>query len=367
MWYPNRPQWAAIWIFSTSALALWVFGGSEDGIPGRAATALMFLGALVVWALARRGMSATPKLVSPPQAAALCPSCGNPFSPDQVTCRCGAFLISEADRAKLTGTGGWLALFVFGTLILGPLLVLVFTLTIFEGDKTAGERLRILGPVLLLIGNTVFGVIAGVALLRRRPTAVKLARMYLWTTAIVPVGMALSVGPTLGAEAAGEWFGRQIFTLLGAAIWLKYFSKSRRVAVTFGPDVHTQETSKIFLGFAATAIVAIAMVPVLTLKAFWPSQNATDWVTYAPTGGGFEVQLPAIPNTKTETVQSEGGPLLLHRSIEDAAGDGAAFVLVYLDYPDTLDISAADTVVEGVCDSEISRMNGTKMTTGQSS
>ncbi len=188
-----------------------------------------------------------------------CPKCGL-LSPAGVTsCDCGyEFSTGEIATSKAliaatpSGVGGWLALLTFGLLCLGPLIGagrINVDFTTAENQnpalKTVNEWANFKAATWsAFLGFSVVSAYAGWGLMRgRRWSVVQRARISLWVIGpvanvvlglLVPFATLRSAQGFEADELVVPFIGAFISSLIFAAVWTAYLSKSRRVRTTYG-------------------------------------------------------------------------------------------------------------------------------------
>ena len=271
-----------------------------------------------------------------------CPHCQEPRFGSLAFChRCSHCLLTEPERLKRTGLGGWLGLAWFSLLVIGPLFTLVFLVTAIDtlAGGTAADRLRVLGPFLLIVVQAAGGIYVGVSLVRRSPNAILLARLYFLTVGPFIIGMAIGLGFARGSGQAGEFIGQMIGPFVFSIVWAKYFRDSTRIRLTY--ETHSSQTTPSRRAIALVCLVTllVATVPAMALRTLWPSIGGA-WIEYAPTGGGFRVEVPGEPIVTKETINN----LLMTDAIVEVA-DNVAFEVAYLDAAASADLSDVTSVL----------------------
>ena len=212
------------------------------------------------------------------------------------------------------------------------------------GDNTAADRLRVLAPILLVFATSAYALVAGRKLFRERPDAVWHARMYFSTAFALPIALSLAVGLTHTPELGGQIFGGSVGGWLAVAIWLRYFRRSRRALVTYGPAAFLSRPSNSLVLIVWASMLIVAVTPAVALRAFWPSLTG-QWVSYAPTGGGFTIEMPGVPSITTDSIDSDVGPVLSTMALVESA-DGIAFSMTLTDYASDVEVKYPDEVLD---------------------
>jgi hypothetical protein len=124
-------------------------------------------------------------------------------------------LTPAEQSAGPTGTGGWLALF--------QALVVLYTSAFVIGFLMAGGAVTIDG-VLVFAVFTLASVVGLVLIAQRRPSAPKywIGYLGLW---VLATGVTWDAGLTSSTEAVSR--------IVGAAAWMVYWVRSKRVRATF--------------------------------------------------------------------------------------------------------------------------------------
>lgn len=155
----------------------------------------------------------------------------------------------NADAQDLRGIGGWLILVAIG-LCLQPLLLLkalydnvgIFRADTWRGLTTPGSPPYhpLWAPFLIAEAGANVVLLAGVGVLlylfftkgRRFP---RLAIIYMAVSLVAVVGdfAVANAIPAARAQLTASEYGQVGRSVIGAAIWIPYFLRSRRVAATF--------------------------------------------------------------------------------------------------------------------------------------
>jgi hypothetical protein len=266
----------------------------------------------------------------------------------------GRALLSAEDRSRLYGPTGWLTFFRFGALVGGPFAALAFLLTTFGEPSalTVADWLRV-GPIaLFVLIPTVYGVVAGVQLTKVQPVGVRHARLSMALSLISLMGVVALTATQAGAIAAGQVFGQSVGVLISTPLWLSYFRRSRRVANTYGVQVLRESLPWTPFVAWTVAMSLLVAVPVITLKAFWPSTEG-EWRVYAPSTGDFSVDLPGTPVESQELVPMVSGPSLPVQSALLETAEGVAFAVHHFDFTEDTDVNNLEPVLERMRDGSI--------------
>lgn len=96
-----------------------------------------------------------------------------------------------------------------------------------------------------------------------------------------------------------------------------------------------------------------AIAAVLTLVA---GCHKTDWQTFAPPGGNFSVQIPGVPEDKSQTRTTPGGSVTSHLYIYTTKD--AAFAVNYVDRPAPKTAAETEQWFDRLRDAEMARAGG---------
>jgi hypothetical protein len=186
-------------------------------------------------------------------------------------------------------------------------------------------------PPGLLVGVlAAYGVIVGIGLLRRRPDIIRHAKLYLAFSVATYFGLVLWAILTLEANAAGRLTGELLWGLVAVFLWIAYFNRSKRVALTYGAGALKSRPSRRLVATAFLAAILLVAAPSAALRAFWPSVD-NSWVEFAPTGGGFSMFFPGEPAVTRSAETSGSESILVVKAVAEAATSGMAFALAYVD------------------------------------
>lgn len=131
----------------------------------------------------------------------------------------------QLGKVQPSGVGGWLGLLIFGLVIGGPL-------SLAAAAATGGAV-----AVFLCIGLAVWSIYCGVVLIRKKPNAPRITKIYLVTLFclyLLAVGgtIAQSVASPASVDVADDG-GRVLGALLMTLVWYAYLEKSKRVKNTY--------------------------------------------------------------------------------------------------------------------------------------
>jgi hypothetical protein len=146
----------------------------------------------------------------------------------------------------LVGVRGWLLFLCISWTILSPafsLFVIGVTLNEIPSLLPYSNIAPLAVPMTVIdsvlgLGVVAFSIVAGIRLWTVQPRAVSLARSYLIALAaytIVSSGLNyFAVPPAFSTRTAADFLAPAVRQLAYTAIWLAYFARSERVAVTYG-------------------------------------------------------------------------------------------------------------------------------------
>ena len=366
----------AVWAFTSRRLTLVSSGGLRPPDPltrslagPRRPAPLAWLTRFRSFALFVRWFLQTPASAGPadlsdattgigesPEVAAeaSCPVCGLTVSDSARVCKCGAPRLTDADRQRLRGPRGWLAVYRFVMLVVAPFgvaRVIVASLA-NANDFTAGDWLRILPAILLDSVPILYGVFVVALLAHERPEGVRHARQFLILDLMCFVGLVVQVGVLSGARAAIDLMPYFLAGLLGTCLWILYFRRSRRVLVTYGPGALRSRVAVRTLARGTIAIALVVFVPIATLWAFWPSTER-GWAVYAPTTGGFRVELPGTPAASEESFAEADGTVSVLSTALVETWDGIVLSVSFEDLPPDADLSDRAAIMDAMRDGAI--------------
>lgn len=151
-----------------------------------------------------------------------------------------------APLKKLEGIGGWLQFFCFSLIMLNPIVSLLgFKEEYKEVSKYSnilpGLKTLMLIDLAIGIPLIIFSILAGIVLLQRRRTAIKIVKIFLMTSVIFYISKTLyyllyysQILPGgLNDKLVGECIKDGIKPIVYCAIWYSYLSVSKRVKNTF--------------------------------------------------------------------------------------------------------------------------------------
>lgn len=157
----------------------------------------------------------------------------------------------DPEIERLRGVRGWLLLFCIGQVILRPMVTLfqvgvqTLELTRLGGVVPLEFWLYFIGESTVNVALMLFGMIVGIWLWQIQPNAVRLAKIFLVSQPLALVVLAFVVGliplPDQSKQAIAFQYGQDLFRiLLNSLVWLAYFYKSKRVAITYAPPTEGQ-------------------------------------------------------------------------------------------------------------------------------
>jgi hypothetical protein len=136
---------------------------------------------------------------------------------------------------QLAGIGGWLILPAIG-LVIGPVLgagMLVFALGLYSDVAAAGFGGLYAFELLVQAGLLVFVIFTATRFFGRKRSAPPTI-IALLITGVVLTAVLLLIELSAGAEEFAVESGKQLVRdVVGAAVWIPYFRKSKRVRATF--------------------------------------------------------------------------------------------------------------------------------------
>ena len=156
--------------------------------------------------------------------------------------------------------GGWLFFFAITLVVFNPAMKLVGILTSFGPVSSIAwkyPRFSVTYSILFAVdvAMMVWSIVAGLAILKVRPYAVRLAKLFLLVNPLILFGAAVALGYSdLPAKANNamniEGANQASRAILYGIIWGIYLSRSRRVKETFATSTMT---SGVAVPHAATA------------------------------------------------------------------------------------------------------------------
>ena len=152
--------------------------------------------------------------------------------PDPVTAKSTVSAHYPDGSPVVPGVGGWLLLFCLGLVVLGPLATIGTLKQSYEALSPGFSRSQGVGAGalfwgLLLVCRTVFGFVAGVALLRASPRALRISKVYL--ASLVPSDFMMLLTPVAAEGLVKQLLGDLVY----AAVWGMYLARSKRVRATY--------------------------------------------------------------------------------------------------------------------------------------
>ncbi|MGD0307444.1 MAG: DUF2569 family protein [Candidatus Acidiferrales bacterium] len=153
-----------------------------------------------------------------------------------------------------SGVGGWLAFFIFGTLVFGGIIIFGNAQYLYLDMKTIHREFPSIRTrdIFYVLGHVAwlavrgYGILAGLQLWKVRPGAVETAKRFLVLCAMVAAfqlgGHYLLFGlntsqPAGGVDAWNSPGGKALITflqtMLYVVVWYEYFLRSRRVKNTY--------------------------------------------------------------------------------------------------------------------------------------
>jgi hypothetical protein len=285
-----------------------------------------------------------------------CSKCHGRVATTDVVCECGAILLPEGERKRLSGPRGWLGLFCFATIVGGPSVTAAALLSIVGSAGAAVFSTRVIGMVLLMVAPAIYGLFAGNALMRLRPAGVYHAKLYLLFNVVTTLGIIVVADVTHGAENAGTTAGELVRPLIYAAAWAVYFGNSRRVLVTYGIEATRRRIAP------RHAISMVAPVVLIIIGSVWSASAdkvspTGDWVRYSPANSGMAVYFPRQPKEESGPVSTDAGSATLYSA---HVGSGStAFSIGYYDLPRAFADADATQALETIRDTTVKSTSGT--------
>lgn len=136
---------------------------------------------------------------------------------------------------RLVGISGWLVLPAIG-FVLGPIIGVVMflvALSLYSDVQAAGYGGLYSFELLVELGLLVFLIYAAVKFFGKKREAPSII-IALLTATVVATGVLLVIELGAGAEGFAVESGKQLVRgVIGAAIWIPYFKRSKRVKATF--------------------------------------------------------------------------------------------------------------------------------------
>jgi len=153
------------------------------------------------------------------------------------------------EEFKYTNVGGWLLLFCLYIILVSPIVGIILDINNFKNIKEIKIDLsnntnfmNMLGIGFIDIGLLIYGIYTGIALIKLRPRAVKIAKKYLLICLGIQILMITLIPQFIIVNPANLvkialW--RSIFIIC----WYFYFKRSVRVNLTYKIPVDTFKVS----------------------------------------------------------------------------------------------------------------------------
>jgi hypothetical protein len=250
---PARRQWVVLWL---GALWILVVLAVADEYVVRGVLAGLVITALLFWQL-------TPKAPTP-QSPAQSPKTQPPpgivmvegTAADASSTSPKPAIEAAPETARTlepSGVGGWLALLVFGLLVVIPLSIIG---EISKYVSTTDSPWEFGGALIVLVLMGAGSVYAGIALVQKWSNAPQLATRYIVAVVFLSLlGIVFAVADDSGdaARTAGQGVG----AIIWGVVWSSYLAKSRRVKNTYpqGGDQARRGLVRIGVGTAAMLLV----------------------------------------------------------------------------------------------------------------
>ena len=155
--------------------------------------------------------------------------------------------VVRQNPSKVTEVGGWLLFFAITLLVINPVMRLVGIVSSFgpvASIASSYPRFTITFAIVFAcdVAMMAFSIAAGVAVLRVKPYAVRLAKTFLLVNPIylfvATVAFGYSDLPAKANDAMNmEGANQASRTLLYSIFWAIYLHRSRRVRGTFAPPM----------------------------------------------------------------------------------------------------------------------------------
>jgi hypothetical protein len=190
------------------------------------------------------------------------------------------------------GIGGWLLLLIFGLMFFGPLMGFGRVGSAFTSVESQHPHLKEVAAwglyksaawVAYLV-VCCLSFYAGLGLLKGRDiSVVKRAKILLWVIGPVAslfIGLGLPImflGEIMSFDpnTVGEFIGSLIASLIGAAIWTAYLTKSKRVRATYGDALSRSETQTVI---EETPKMGIALKAYFNPHLLWQKRLLRIWL-----------------------------------------------------------------------------------------
>jgi hypothetical protein len=144
--------------------------------------------------------------------------------------------------SELKGIRGWLLVLIAYLLLYEPLRALPVLLALSLNPASAAvQNVLVIGAV-VQTAIALFSLYAGISLLRRRPGALSIAKIYfvvMLTLGVLELGMVIlgavvsSSDPTIASMVRGPAAVTAVLQVVISGAWLVYLEQSRRVRATF--------------------------------------------------------------------------------------------------------------------------------------
>ena len=145
---------------------------------------------------------------------------------------------------------GWLVLPFFAMTIAVPVQALGYFKTTWLGPRTPlsyplPNRIVAFGHGAGYLLISIFGIYAGIALIRLKPNAVRIVKLYFLSRVVFAVSYVFSLSLFLHVKisnpdgAQPDRLIKLFEELIAIALWVGYFNKSKRVAGTYPPSQST--------------------------------------------------------------------------------------------------------------------------------
>jgi len=252
-------------------------------------------------------------------------------------------------KKNVTGVAGWLGFFVFTLAMAIPLNLMIGVSDVFsiiDNPENTTSVVWALVPIdiLLFAGIIFFAIYSIILLVKRKPNAIVVAKMYL---IILFVNNAFYVlfstvsGDTTDSSSilSDSMIIRSLFYTL---IWFLYLSFSKRVKNTYPKDQRKTFPFDIIAFVIILAIPATIYIFALigiTLPEEQQADNSinnymVEWQELNSMDDGFKIKFPAYPYYEEDVYYYPDLATFLHyRQYAASLEDGTEYYVIITDYP----------------------------------
>ena len=251
-------------------------------------------------------------------------------------------------KKEVKGVAGWLGFFVFTLAIAVPLNLMVGISDVFsvinDPELTLDVILFVAAMDALLFAGIIFFAIYSIVLLvRQKPNAVAVAKMYLiilFVSNLFSVVMSTITGESAGSDVLDMTSGVIIRSLFYSLIWFLYLSLSKRVKNTYPPEKRKLRpfdkiTFVIILAIPVT-IYALAFIG-LTLpeeEEYDNSPYVLEWQELTSVEDSFRVQFPSYPFYEEGIYDyPDLATFLSYKQYGSGLEDGTEYYVIITEYP----------------------------------